>query len=213
MVIQLTRNNGILHIQLHRPAALNAIDAAMRDALYEAFLTVRDDATINAVLLSGAGKGFCAGADLTEFGTANSVLQKRQIRLQHDIWELIRSCPKLVIVAIHGFAIGSGLELAMLADIRFATSSAKFALPEAAIGMMPAAGGTQSMSRLTTLSVTLQLALTGRRFTAQQAWQYGIVQQIVSEEALLDEAWAYLEKIDEQPKMAKQLKHLMLQLQ
>lgn len=213
MVIQLTRNKGILHIQMHRPAALNAIDAAMRDALYEAFLTVRDDATINAVLLSGAGKGFCAGADLTEFGTANSVLQKRQIRLQHDIWELIRSCPKLVIVAIHGFAIGSGLELAMLADIRFATSSAKFALPEAAIGMMPAAGGTQSLSRLTTLSVALQLALTGRRFTAQQAWQYGIVQQIVSEEALLDEAWAYLEKIDGQPKMAKQLKHLMLQLQ
>lgn len=213
MVIQLTRNKGILHIQMHRPAALNAIDAAMRDALYEAFLTVRDDATINAVLLSGAGKGFCAGADLTEFGTANSVLQKRQIRLQHDIWELIRSCPKLVIVAIHGFAIGSGLELAMLADIRFATSSAKFALPEAAIGMMPAAGGTQSLSRLTTLSVALQLALTGRRFTAQQAWQYGIVQQIVSEEALLDEAWAYLEKIDEQPKLAKQLKHLMLQLQ
>lgn len=195
MCIELERHGAILIVTLHRPAQLNAIDASLRDALYETFCNVHDDESLQVVILRGSGKGFCAGADLTEFGEANTVLQKRRIRLQHDVWEVIRTCNKFTIAMLHGFAIGSGLELAMLCDVRIASDEAVFALPEAAIGMMPAAGGTQSLPRLTNLAHAMDLALTGRRFYAEQAWQYGIVQQIVPRDELLRTVMQYAEHV------------------
>ena len=197
--IQVAREGAIFHMMLDRPQQLNAIDAPMRDALYEMFCNVRADASIEAVILHGNGKGFCAGADLTEFGEAHTVLQKRRIRLQHDVWELIRTCDKLTVAMLHGFAIGSGLELAMLCDVRIASEETMFALPEAAIGMMPAAGGTQSLPRLTNLAHTMEIAITGKRFNAQEAWQYGIVQQVVQRQALQETTVQYVEKVLAQP--------------
>lgn len=208
MSLQLTRDGAVLHIQLDRPASRNAIDAPMRDALYEAFLYVQDDATIHAVVLSGNGKGFCAGADLQEFSDELSVLKKRRIRQQHDVWELIRSCPKLTIVAMHGFAVGSGIELAMLCDIRFATATTIFALPEVSIGMMPAAGGTQSLPRATSLAKALHLALTAERFDAQQAYRWGIIQEVC--ENVVEEAMSYAHRATAHPQHIQLMKHQLL---
>lgn len=199
MVIELARHAHILHIVLNRPDQLNAIDATLRDALYDVFCSIAADDSLQAVVISGAGKGFCAGADLTEFGTAHTVLEKRNIRLQHDIWEVIRTCDKLTVAMLHGFAIGSGLELAMLCDIRIAAERTTFSLPEAAIGMMPAAGGTQSLPRLTNLAQTMHIALTGDRFSAYDAWRYGIVQQVVDEEMLHTYTTQYVEQVIAQP--------------
>lgn len=199
MGINVTRADDILYVQLDRVDALNAIDAPMRDALYEAFCNVQHDPSIAAIILYGAGKGFCAGADLAEFGEANTVLQKRRIRLQHDVWEVIRTCNKLTIAAMHGFAVGSGIELAMLCDMRIAAENTVFSLPEASIGMMPAAGGTQSLPRVTTLARAIDIALTGRRFSANEAWQYGIVERIVPQDELLDAATAYAKTIIQKP--------------
>lgn len=203
MVIQLQRDEHILHIQLNRPAQLNAIDATLRDALYDVFCSVAADDSVHAIVISGVGKGFCAGADLTEFGTAHTVLEKRRIRLQHDIWEVIRTCDKLTVAMLHGFAIGSGLELAMLCDIRIAAEGTTFSLPEAAIGMMPAAGGTQSLPRLTSLAHTMHIALTGERFSADEAWRYGIVQQVVPHEQLTVYTMDYVKRAVAQPQWHK----------
>src|SRR5699024_8384519 len=110
-------------------------------------------------VFSGRGRGFCSGADLTEFGTDPSILQKRRIRLQHDVWEKMTRLNKPTAVAIHGFAVGSGLEISMLCDFRFSTKDAILSLPESQIGMVPAAGGTQSLPRLMKQGQALQFVL------------------------------------------------------
>ena len=176
---------GIARVTLNRPAVLNAYNTAMRDELSEVLSAVRDDPDIRVLTLAGAGRAFCAGADLTEFGTAPSPTAARRLRFARDVWAQLDELPVPSIAALHGFVFGSGLEMALLCDIRIAAETAELAMPEARWGLMPAAGGTQTLARVCGSSAAaLDLLLTGRRIGAPEAQRRGIVARVVPEAGL-----------------------------
>ena len=182
------KEDGLARISLDRPAVLNAYNIQMRDDFSEALEAVADDPDVHALLITGEGRGFCAGADLTEFGSAPSQVIARQVRWQRDVWGQMIGIGKPTVVAVHGYCIGSGLEIALLCDIRLAAHDTVFAMPEVRLGMIPAAGGTQTLSRNSGQSRALDLLLTGRRFTAQEAVAIGLVTRLSPPDRLLDDA-------------------------
>ena len=194
-VVKLEKNGQIAVITLNRPEKLNAFNVEMRDQLYEIILMIKDDPTVHAAVICGAGKGFCAGADLTEFGTRPTVIEKRRIRLQRDLWEEIRRLPKPIAAVLHGFAVGSGLEMSMLCDFRFAAPDTILSLPEAKLGMLPAAGGTQSLPRLMPQGLSLEFAFNGNRITAVEGYKKKLISKIINSEVLLETAIHYMKKV------------------
>lgn len=208
-IVLFERQQNIAIITLNNPEKLNAVSVAMRDALYEHILAVQADPTIDGVILKGNGKGFCAGADLKEFGTVPSVIEKRKIRIQHDIWEEFRRCPKPIAAILHGFAVGSGIEMAMICDFRFAAPKTKISLPECALGMLPAAGGTQSLPRLMRHGWAMDFAMKGYYLSAQEAKARQIVTAIFEEEQLFEEVYRFMQRITTYPKVAQQIKRLV----
>lgn len=138
--------NGAAVVTLDSPP-LNIFDLAMRDGLIEALQAVRDVDGLSAMVLAAAGDHFSAGADLSEFGSAASIHEARRIRWDRDPWGLLWDLPIPTIAAIHGVAVGSGMEMAMLCDIRIGGPTTKLGLPETKLGMLPAAGGTQSLTK------------------------------------------------------------------
>ncbi|WP_050616109.1 enoyl-CoA hydratase/isomerase family protein [Bacillus testis] len=195
--VLLDREGSIAVITLNRPDKLNSFSAEMRDQLYEAIQVIRDDPTMEGAILHGNGRGFCAGADLTEFGTEPSVLTKRQIRLRVDLWEELRRLPKPIAACLHGFAVGSGLEMAMLCDFRFAAPGTRLALPEAQLGMVPAAGGTQSLPRLVLEGHAMEMMLTGKQINAEEGCRLRIIHKIVPKENLLSNALRFMDQLTE----------------
>ncbi len=177
------------HISLDRPSVLNAYSVQMRDDFSQALEAVADDPEIRSLLITGQGRGFCAGADLTEFGTAPSQVIARKVRWERDVWGQLINLDKPVVVAVHGYCIGSGLEIALLCDLRVASEDTVFAMPEVRLGMIPAAGGSQTLPRNAGAASALDLLLTGRRFTAQEALGMGLVTRLSRPEDLLGEAW------------------------
>ena len=182
------KDGPVAHVVLNRPRVINAYNVQMRDELYQALEAVRDDPEVRVAVLRGVGeRGFCAGADLTEFGTAPSQAVARRVRWERDIWGLFLAIDKPLIAAVHGYVIGSGVEIACLCDIRIASDDAVFGMPEVALGMVPAAGGTQTLARTIGLGRALEMVLTNRRLTALEALDSGLLHRVVSGDALLDE--------------------------
>ncbi len=180
------KNEHVGIITLHRPEALNAFNIQMRDDLYEVLSAVRDDNEIRAAILKGAGeKAFCAGADLSEFLSAPLPVTARQVRFTRDVWGLFLSIPQPLIAALHGYVLGSGVEMALCCDIRIASEDARFGLPEVALGIIPAAGGTQTLPRTVGCSRALEMLLTNRWLNAQEAYQAGLVNRVTSRDKLL----------------------------
>jgi enoyl-CoA hydratase/carnithine racemase len=184
------KRGAVAWVTLNRPAVLNAYNVRMRDELFEVFGAVRDDSELRALVLRGAGRAFCAGADLSEFGTAPSPTIGRRIRFARDVWALLGGLAVPSVAALHGFAFGSGLELALLCDLRLAAAGTQLGLPEAGLGLIPAASGTQTLPRATRLGAALDLVLTGRRIDAGEALRLGIVSRVVSPGRLEAEAEA-----------------------
>jgi enoyl-CoA hydratase/carnithine racemase len=173
--------DGVAVVTLHRPDKLNIFDLAMRDALIEAVTAVRDLPGIGAMVLAGAGKHFSAGADLAEFGTAESYLEARRIRWDRDPWGPLWDLPCPSVAALHGVAMGSGLEMSLLCDIRLAAPDSRLALPETKLGMLPAAGGTQSLTRAIGPHAALPLVATARTIGPHEALEMGIVHAVVDD--------------------------------
>ena len=184
-----SKDETVAHISLNRPQVLNAYNVQMRDDLAEALAAVHDDPEVQALLITGQGRAFCAGADLTEFGTAPSQVVARRVRWQRDVWGQLIGLDKPVVAAIHGYCIGSGLEIALLSDLRMAATGTVFAMPEVQLGMVPAAGGTQTLPRNAGPAAALDLLLTGRRFDTEEALRLGLVTRVVPQERLLAAAW------------------------
>ena len=193
------KRDAIAHISLNRPDSRNAYNIQMRDDFSEALSAIASDDEIAALIISGQGRAFCAGADLTEFGTAPSQVAARTVRWQRDVWGQLNGLKVPVIAAIHGYCIGSGLEMALLCDIRIAAEDAVFAMPEAQLGMIPAAGGSQTLPRNCGPSAALDLLLTGRRIGAQEALEMGLITRIAPPDDLHDVAWELATKLSECP--------------
>ena len=184
-----SKRGAVAHIVLNRPRVMNAYNVQMRDELFFTLEAVRDDPDVRVAVISGAGeRAFCAGADLTEFGTAPSQVIARQVRWERDIWGLFLALRKPLIAAMRGYVIGSGVEIACLCDIRIAADDAQFALPEVALGMIPAAGGTQTLRRVVGASRALEMVLSNRRIGAEEARRIGLAHKVVPADALMNEA-------------------------
>lgn len=197
------KRDDIAVVTLNRPDVVNAFSVRMRDELWEVLTAVRDDPDVRGMLLAGAGeRGFCAGADLTEFGTAPSQTIARQVRWERDLWGLLLGIPKPTVAAIHGYCLGSGLEMAALCDMRVAADDAVFGMPEAGLGLVPAAGGTQLLPRLLGPGRALELLLSGRRFGAEDALAYGLVSEVVARSELVAAATALLRRVLRAPAAA-----------
>jgi len=190
------KRGHLAYITLNRPQVLNIYNVRMRDELYEALMAIKADTDIHVVILKGAGeKAFCAGADLTEFLSAPSPTAARHARWQRDVWGLFLSLPQPVIAALHGYVFGSGIEMAMCCDIRVAADDCIFGLPEVALGIIPAAGATQTVPRAIGPGPALDLLLTGRRIGAREALEMKLVNRVVARSVLLTEVQALAEKI------------------
>ncbi len=184
------RDGAVAHVRLNRPDALNTLNMAMRDDLFQVLTAIRDDPTIRSFVLSGAGRCFCAGADLSEFGSAPSVTVARHVRHARDNWELLRGLDKPGIAALHGATLGAGLELALLCDLRLAAEGAVFGLPETSLGMIPAGGGTQTLIRAIPRGLATDMLLTGRRLDVRTALAVGLVNRVITIDTLLSTAMA-----------------------
>jgi enoyl-CoA hydratase/carnithine racemase len=183
------KRNSIGYITINRPRALNAYNIKMRDELYQILGAVRDDPEIRVIILKGAGeKAFCAGADLTEFLTAPSPVIARQVRWERDLWGLFLSIHKPFIAAVHGYVLGSGIEMSLCCDIRLASDDAQFGLPEVALGIIPAAGGSQTLPRIIGRSRALDILLSGRWLKADEAYRYKLVNRVLPRQELFLEA-------------------------
>jgi enoyl-CoA hydratase/carnithine racemase len=171
-------------VTLNRPEVLNAYSVGMRDDLYEVLTAVADDEEVRVLVIRGAGRAFCAGADLREFGSAPSPVGARQIRFARDVWARLYALPCPTIMQLHGFVFGSGLEIALFGTFRIAAEGTQFRLPEVQLGMIPAAGGTQTLPRVAGVGAALELLLTGRQFDTVEALRLGVVTRIVAAEKL-----------------------------
>ena len=198
--IILSKSGDVAEIALNRPRVLNAYNMQMRDDMSQALEAVQDDPDVRCVLLRGEGdRAFCTGADLTEFGTAPSRVIARQVRWERDVWGQFLSLDKPIVAALHGYVIGSGIEMAMLCDIRIASEDSVFGLPEAALGMLPAAGGTQTIPRTVGRSRALEALLGNERMDAAKALEIGLVHRVVPRETLLEEALAQARQLASYP--------------
>jgi enoyl-CoA hydratase len=147
-------------------------------------------------IFKGAGeKAFCAGADLSEFLSAPSPVIARQARFGRDVWGLFLSIPQPLIAAVHGHVLGSGIEIALSCDIRIASEDAKFGLPEVGLGILPAAGGTQTLPRAIGIARAFEMLLANRRLSSEEAYAMGLVNQVVPKNKLLETAEGMAQKI------------------
>src|SRR5262249_49128179 len=160
----------VAYVTLNRPKVLNALNQAAWDDLRVAFERVRDDETVRAAILTGAGgKAFIAGEDITELARATALDAEKSSRAGHAVLDLIENLGKPVIAAVNGFALGGGCDTAMACTIRIAAEHARFGQPEVRLGIPPGAGGTQRLPRLVGKGRALQLILSGEMITAQEA--------------------------------------------
>lgn len=185
------KRGAVATITLNRPRVMNAFNVRMRDELFVALEAVRDDPDVRAVVVSGAGeRAFCAGADLTEFGSAPSQAVARQVRWERDVWGVFAGIRKPIVAAVRGYVIGSGVEIACLCDVRVAADDAVFAMPEVALGMIPAAGGTQTLRRAVGVGRAMEMILANRRVGAAEAKRIGLAHRVVAPDNLMGEAHA-----------------------
>ncbi|MBT3943484.1 MAG: enoyl-CoA hydratase/isomerase family protein [Chloroflexi bacterium] len=183
------KRGPVAHVVLNRPDVINAFNIQMRDDLSEVLVAIKWDPDVRAVLLSGAGnRGFCAGADLSEFGSSPSQTEARAARWERDIFGELRDLKIPTVAALHGHVIGSGVELALLCDIRIAAEDAVFSMPETYYGLIAAAGGTQTLQRAIRRGRALDLLLTGKRINATEARNASLVQRVVASSQLKDES-------------------------
>lgn len=200
------KKDGIAYVTLNRPEALNAYNVKMRDELYQVLSAIRDDIDVRVGVFKGAGeKAFCAGADLSEFLTAPSPVAARQVRLERDVWGLFLSLGQPLIAAVHGYVLGSGIEIALCCDIRVASEDATFGLPEVGLGIIPAAGGTQTLPRAIGRSKALEMLLIGSRINAQEAYRFHLVNHVVPKYRLFQTVEDMAKKIASYDPMAVRL--------
>lgn len=183
------KDDGIAWVTLNRPETLNAVNLQMRDELWEALHALREDPEVAVAIFKGAGeRAFSAGADVSEFGTAPSVVEARRARRERDVWGYMLAIEKPLVAAIHGFALGAGIELSMCCDLRIAAEDARIGLPEVTLGYIPSAGGTQLMPRIIRPGVAMGLILSGDTVDAAEALRIGLVHRVVPRDRLYAEA-------------------------
>jgi enoyl-CoA hydratase len=177
----LERADAVLTVTINRPRVLNALNALTLTELEDAFEAARRDATVRAIVLTGAGdKSFVAGADINELSAHSPVAGREHARRGQGVFDRIERLGKPVIAAVNGFALGGGCELAMACTIRIAAETAKFGQPEINLGLIPGYAGSQRLPRLVGRGRALELLLTGQFITAEEAWRIGLFNGVLA---------------------------------
>jgi enoyl-CoA hydratase len=187
-------------VTLNRPDKLNALSLELMKQLIAALEAFDQDENIYVILLTGNERAFAAGADINDMVEATPVEQYK--RNQFARWDRIRRVSKPIIGAVSGFALGGGCELAMLCDVLVASETAQFGQPEINIGVMPGAGGTQRLIRAVGKAVAMDVILSGRFLTAQEALTYGLVSRVVPREHYFSEALKLAHEVAKKPPVA-----------
>lgn len=184
---------GILLLRLNRPAKLNALSKPMLEELADQLGAVEADSQTACVILTGTGRAFSAGADITDMLERGLASYADSERLA--LWDRLQNFSRPIIAAINGYALGGGLELALLCDILIAAEGARLGTPEITIGSFPGDGGTQRLARLVGKSFAMQMILTGEPISADLAERKGLVSEIVPEAQLLPRCIAIAHQI------------------
>lgn len=187
--VDLDFDGPVAVVTLNNPP-LNIFNLAMRDELIQAFAAVDDVSDVRVMILRSQGKHFSAGADLREFGSASSITEARRIRWDRDPWGPLWDLRVPTIAAMRGTALGSGLEMSMLCDLRVAAPNTTVGLPETKLGMLPAAGGTQSLTRAIGPHSSLPVVLDANPLSAAEALARGIVHAVVDDVDTEARRWA-----------------------
>jgi enoyl-CoA hydratase len=183
------KKDHVAWVTLNRPKVMNIHNMAMRDDMVEVLNAIMIDEEIRVVVFKGAGdRAFCAGADLSEFLTAPPPTAAREVRFDTDLWGLFLKVPHPLVAAVHGYVLGSGIEIALCCDLVIAAEDAQFGLPEVGLGIIPAAGGTQTVPRAVGRGRALEMLLTNRWVNASEALQIGLVNKVVPKDQLLSTA-------------------------
>ena len=181
--------NGIFTITINRPDKMNALNQEVMNDINNVMDEVYKNAEIKSVIITGAGdKAFIAGADISEFSGLSQQQGMALAKKGQDIFFKVENCPKPVIAAVNGFALGGGCELAMACHMRIASDNAKFGQPEVNLGLIPGYGGTQRLPMLVGKGKAIELLLTGNMMNAADALQSGLVNYVVPQEDLLNKA-------------------------
>jgi len=203
------QDNGVAVVRIHRPEVKNALNAQVREELALHFRALAQRKDVRAIVLTGGEQFFVAGADIKEFASATPIEMYR--RHTEYLWEAISRCPKPVIAAVNGFALGGGCELAMHCDLIVAGESARFAQPEVKLGLMPGAGGTQRLVRAVGKFQAMRIALTGCMVKAPEALAMGMLSEVVADDQTLPRALELAAQIAALPPLAvEQIKEVML---
>lgn len=190
-------------IELNRPKELNALNLELMGELRDALKQLDNDEDVRVILLTGNDKAFAAGADIKQMADKSAVDMLKVD--QFSTWDQIRKTKKPLIAAVSGFALGGGCELAMTCDMIIASETAKFGQPEIKIGVMPGAGGTQRLTKAIGKAKTMELVLTGRFLSAEEALAYKLVNKVVPVEMYLHEAIQLAREIAQMSPIAAQL--------
>lgn len=191
-----TRDNVAL-VTLSRPKANNALNRLLSTALVASFEALRDSDEVHAIVLTGAGKAFCAGVDLKELSENPGVLQNGGMGTRSPLVVAIRDCGKPVIGAVNGAAVTGGFELALACDFLYASPLARFADTHARVGLLPGWGLSQKLGRLIGINRAREASLTGNFISAEQALDWGLVNRICPADTLVDDAVAAASQIAE----------------
>lgn len=187
--------NRIATLTVNRPDKLNALNDATIAELGNAIDEVRTRDDIGGLIVTGAGRAFVAGADISELSSQTPTIAKARARAGQEIFRRFETSPKPVIAAVNGFALGGGCELALACHIRIASEKAKFGQPEVKLGTCPGYGGTQRLSRLIGKGRAIQLLATAEMIDAAEAYRIGLANKIVPPEGLMDAATEMMNQI------------------
>jgi len=181
-------HSGILTLTLNRPEKLNALSREVLHALSEILLSAKSNPDVKALLITGTGKAFCAGADISRLAECNAQSGYQFACEGQAVFRQLETLGKPSLAAINGFAFGGGCEMAMAATLRIASVKAQFGQPEVKLGVIPGYGGTQRLARLVGKGRALDLCLTGRFISAETALQWGLVTEVAEAEKLIERA-------------------------
>ena len=194
---------GVALIRINRPEARNALNLEVRRLIAQHLTAYGEDKSVRCIVLTGNEKAFAAGADIKEMANAGTIEMLQ--RGVHKLWRATAACPKPVIAAVNGFALGGGCELAMTCDIIIAGESARFGQPEVKIGIIPGGGGTQRLTRAAGKYKAMKYLLTGDLFGAKEASEMGLVSEVVPDAEVEKRAIAMAQQIAELPPLAIEL--------
>lgn len=185
----------ICTVKINNPEAMNALNSTVLSELDEAFTEIAANEDVSVVVITGEGRAFVAGADISQMSTMNATEGKAFGVQGSAVFRKIENLDKPVIAAINGFALGGGCELAMACDIRIASNKAKIGQPETGLGITPGFSGTQRLPRIVGPGKAKEIIYTAKPITADEAYRIGLVNSVVEPEALMDAAYAMAKQI------------------